>query len=136
MDSRVQVVGAAVLRDGRVLSCRRTSPPQLAGAWEFPGGKVDPGETDREALARELAEELGVRAVVGARLGPDVDIRGTGVLRVYVAELADGEEPQLLDHDRHRWLAAAELDDVPWIDVDRPVVEALRTLLGADGDRP
>ncbi len=136
MDSRVQVVGAAVLRDGRVLSCRRTSPPRLAGAWEFPGGKVDPGETDREALARELAEELGVRAVVGERLGPDVDLRGTGVLRVYLVELVDGEEPQLLDHDRHRWLSADSLDDVPWIDVDRPVVEALRPLLRADGDRP
>ncbi len=132
MDSRVQVVGAAVLRDGKVLSCRRTSPPRLAGTWEFPGGKVDPGESDREALTRELAEELGVRAVVGERLGPDVDIRGTGVLRVYLTELAGGDEPQLLDHDRHRWLAGHELDEVPWIDVDRPVVEALRALLCGD----
>jgi len=127
----VQVVGAALVRDGppRVLSCRRTSPPRLAGRWEFPGGKVDAGESDREALARELREELGVHAEVGERLGPEVDIGGTAVLRVYLARLTGEGEPQLLDHDAHRWLTAGELDDVPWIEVDRPVVDALRALL-------
>ncbi len=131
----VQVVGAAVLRDAppRVLSCRRTGPPELAGRWEFPGGKVDPGEDDHQALTRELAEELGVRAVIGERVGPDLDLRGTAVLRVYLARLADDAEPELLDHDAHRWLTADELDDVPWIEADRPVVEALRRLLGAGG---
>ena len=128
----MEVVGAALLRDDppRVLSCRRTAPPRLAGRWEFPGGKVDPGESDREALRRELTEELGVRAVVGERLGPEVELAGA-VLRVYLARLLDGDEPRLLDHDAHRWLTAAELDDVPWIEVDRPVVEALRALLAA-----
>lgn len=135
MTDLVQVVGAALLRADppRVLSCRRTSPPRLAGRWEFPGGKVDPGESDREALARELREELGVRAEVGDRLGPEVDIAGTAVLRVYLARLVDEGEPQLLDHDAHRWLTADELDEVPWIEVDRPVVEALRPLLGTTG---
>ena len=131
----VQVVGAALLRDRplRVLSCRRTSPPALAGRWEFPGGKVDPGESDREALARELQEELGVRAEIGERLGPQIDLGGTAVLRVYRARLLDGEEPRLLDHDAHRWLTAEQLDDVPWIEADRPVVEALAAVLSAGG---
>jgi 8-oxo-dGTP diphosphatase len=130
---RVAVVGAALLRTGddgvrRVLSSRRTEPPHLAGYWEFPGGKVDPGETDRQALVRELREELEVDAEVGERVGDDLPIGDTAVLRVYQARLLRGE-PALVDHDAHRWLAADELDDVAWIPVDRPLVGALRELL-------
>lgn len=131
--SRVAVVGAAVLRTGadgvrRVLASRRTDPPHLAGYWELPGGKVDPGESDVEALVRELDEELRVEVEVGGRLGEDLAIGETAVLRGYVCELVRGE-PALVDHDAHRWLAAGELDDVDWIPVDRPLVDALRALL-------
>ena len=122
------MVGAALLRDGRVLASRRTGPPSLAGLWEFPGGKVEPGESDVEALVRELREELGVEAQVGERLGEDVPVGDALVLRVYLCTAAG--EPSLVDHDAHRWLSRAELDDVPWIPVDAPVVEALRPLLG------
>lgn len=130
---RVLVVGAAVLRtcdDGvrRVLASRRTEPPHLAGLWEFPGGKVEPGEDDEQALLRELAEELHVTVAVGSRLGEDVPIGETAVLRVYVAELTAGE-PAFVDHDAHRWLAAGELDDVAWIPVDLPLVAQLPALL-------
>jgi 8-oxo-dGTP diphosphatase len=123
----VRVVGAAVIRDGRVLASRRTEPARLAGQWEFPGGKVEEGETDEAALVRELEEELGVRATVGERLGPDLPIGDTAVLRVYVAAFEG--EPALVDHDQHRWLAVDELDDVPWIPVDLPLVDLLRTRL-------
>lgn len=132
---RQAVVGAALVRTGadgvrRVLASRRTAPSRLAGRWEFPGGKVDPGESDAEALARELREELDVEAVVEDRLGPDLLLGDSAVLRVYLArQLSDGE-PALVDHDEHRWLAADELDDVDWIQVDRPLVEELRHLLG------
>ena len=125
---RVGVVGAALVRDGRVLASRRTEPPQLAGLWEFPGGKVEVGESDEQALRRELREELRVEASVGARLGDDVLIGETAVLRVYLCTLLAGE-PALVDHDAHRWLSAGELDDVAWIPVDLPVVEQLRVLL-------
>jgi 8-oxo-dGTP diphosphatase len=128
----VQVVGAALLRDGRVLASRRTSPPHLAGLWEFPGGKVEDGESDVAALTRELHEELGVDAVVGERVGPDLDLGGTAVMRVYLATVVAGE-PALRDHDAHRWLLAEELDDVPWIPADAPVLEALRQVLGGSG---
>ena len=126
----VSVVGAALLRDGppRVLASRRTDPPRLAGFWEFPGGKVEAGETDEQALVRELREELGVEVVVGARLGADLPIGETAVLRVYTARITRGE-PALVDHDEHRWLTAAELDDVPWLPVDLPLVAELRSLL-------
>lgn len=125
---RVGVVGGALVRNGRVLAARRTEPPHLAGLWEFPGGKVEAGESDTEALRRELREELVVEAAVEARLGPDVLLGNTGVLRVYLCRLLSGE-PALVDHDAHRWLGPDELTDVPWIPVDRPVVEALRAVL-------
>ena len=127
------MVGAALLRtddDGvrRVLSSRRTEPPHLAGYWEFPGGKLDPGETDEQALVRELREELQVDAEVGERFGDELPIGDSAVLRVYTARLLRGE-PALVDHDAHRWLSADELDDVDWIPVDRPLVDGLRALL-------
>jgi 8-oxo-dGTP diphosphatase len=130
----VEVVGAAVLRDDppRVLASRRTEPPRLAGLWEFPGGKVEASESDEQALARELREELGVEVVVGERLGPDLPIGETAVLRVYRCRIVAGE-PALVDHDEHRWLTADELEDVPWIPVDLPLVAELRTLLTGPG---
>jgi 8-oxo-dGTP diphosphatase len=126
----VGVVGAALVRDDppQVLASRRTQPPRLAGYWEFPGGKVEPGESDEHALVRELREELGIEAAVGERLGGDLPIGETAVLRVYVCRIVSGELT-LVDHDEHRWLAAAELEDVPWIGVDLPLLPALRAFL-------
>ena len=124
------MVGAALVRElpgrGRcVLASRRTEPPRLAGLWEFPGGKVEAGESDEQALRRELREELQVEVAVGERLGDDLPIGETAVLRVYLCTLVQGE-PALVDHDEHRWLTASELLDVAWIPVDLPLVEALR----------
>lgn len=127
---RVGVVGAALLRDDppRVLASRRTEPPRLAGLWEFPGGKVEAGESDQQALVRELREELGVSATVGDRLGPDLLIGSTAVLRVYLCRIEHGE-PALVDHDEHRWLTATDLDSVAWIPVDLPLLADLRRVL-------
>ena len=115
----------------RVLAGRRSSPAHLAGRWEFPGGKVERGEDDGSALVRELREELQVEVEVGERLGDDLPIGATAVLRVYVCRLLEGE-PALVDHDEHRWLGAHELLDVPWIPVDLPLVEQLRGRLRGD----
>jgi 8-oxo-dGTP diphosphatase len=126
------VVGAAIIGDGRVLACARSAPPEVAGRWEFPGGKVEPGETETDALARECAEELGVRVEIGARVGRDVRMaHGRSVLRVYVARLLHGDQPKALEHLELRWLAAGELDTVPWLPADVPIVAALRPLLAA-----
>ncbi|MDQ1713901.1 MAG: 8-oxo-dGTP diphosphatase [Frankiaceae bacterium] len=130
------VVGAAIL-DGtppgcRVLVTQRAEPPALAGLWEFPGGKVEDGETDRDALVREVREELDVAVTVGERLGPDLLLdgaRGPWTLRVFVARIDSGEV-RLVEHADARWLTAAELDDVAWIPADAPLVQALRELLG------
>ena len=124
----VGVVGAALVREGTVLASRRTEPPRLAGFWEFPGGKVEAGETDEQALGRELREELRVEVEVGSRLGGDLPIGETAVLRVYLCRVVSGE-PELVDHDEHRWLGPDELGDVAWLPVDLPLLEPLREVL-------
>jgi 8-oxo-dGTP diphosphatase len=126
------IVAAVIIMDARVLGCERSSPPEAAGRWEFPGGKVEPGETDQEALARECAEELGVRVEVGDRVGPDVPLaHGRAVLRVFAVRLLGGDLPQALEHRSMRWLAADELDSVPWLPADQPIVAELPGLLAA-----
>ena len=124
------VVGAAILDGTRLLAAQRSQPPALAGRWEFPGGKVEPGESEQAALVREVAEELGVAVAVGQRVGADVELRPGLVLRVWVATLLSGEPRPLEDHSALRWLAADEWYDVPWLTADLPVVHALRELLG------
>jgi 8-oxo-dGTP diphosphatase len=121
------VVGAAIVRDGRVLAARRTAPAETAGRWEFPGGKVDEGETDGESLVREVQEELGVRVAVGRWLAGEEPI-GPYVLRVALASLEAGELAPT-EHDEVRWLAAGELDDVDWLEGDRPFLTELSQVL-------
>ncbi|MCP2325417.1 8-oxo-dGTP diphosphatase [Hamadaea flava] len=124
------IVGAAIIEDGRVLACERSDPPETAGRWEFPGGKVEPGEAEIDALVRECEEELGVRVRVGERVGGDVPMaNGRSVLRVYTAVLLDGDRPQALEHAQLRWLAVDELGEVPWLPADAPIVAALPTFL-------
>jgi 8-oxo-dGTP diphosphatase len=130
VQSRKVIVAAVIITDGRVLACERASPPEVAGRWEFPGGKVEPGETDQQALARECAEELGVRVEVGERVGPDVPLaHGRAVLRVYAVRLLEGDVPQALEHSAMRWLSAEQLDSVPWLPADKPIVSELPALL-------
>jgi 8-oxo-dGTP diphosphatase len=127
---RQVIVAAAIIVDGRVLACERSEPPAVAGRWEFPGGKVEPGESDAVALARECVEELAVRVEVGDRVGPEVPLaHGRAVLRVYLARLVDDEPPRALEHAAMRWLAADELHHVQWLPADAPVVDALRPYL-------
>lgn len=122
------VVGAAILRDGCVLAARRTAPAAAAGRWEFPGGKVEPGETREAALVREVAEELGCRVEVTGWLAGEVPISETHTLAVALANLVDGA-PEPVEHDLVRWLAAGELGDVDWLEADRPFLAELRDLL-------
>ncbi|WIM95871.1 (deoxy)nucleoside triphosphate pyrophosphohydrolase [Actinoplanes oblitus] len=125
------IVAAVIIEGGRVLACQRSAPPEAAGKWEFPGGKVERGETEQQALARECAEELGITVVVGGRVGPDVPLaHGRAVLRVYAVEVLDGGQPAALEHKDLRWLAADQLDSVPWLPADVPIVSELPALLG------
>ncbi|KHL00838.1 DNA mismatch repair protein MutT [Sinomonas humi] len=133
----VQVVGAAIVdslgRPMRLLAARRTAPPAFAGMWEFPGGKVEPGETPEAALHRELAEELGIRVQLGREVAaPEPGgwpLNAKAAMRVWFAEIIDGDPSPLEDHDELRWV---ELDDVErltglaWIPADFPILEAVR----------
>ncbi len=122
------VVGAAVVRDGRLLAQQRAYPESHAGQWELPGGRVEAGEKPEDALVRECVEELGVTVVVGEQVGPDVPLKKDVVLRIYAASLGDGE-PEALEHNAVRWLTADELPGVDWLPADRVLVPALQVLL-------
>jgi 8-oxo-dGTP diphosphatase len=123
------VVGAAIVRTGTLLAARRTKPPEAAGRWELPGGKVEDGEQPGDALVREIAEELGCGISVDGWLDGEQPISRTHVLRAAVCALVDGEPRPGADHDELRWLAADELDDVDWLEPDRPFLPDLRALL-------
>jgi len=124
------VVGAALLDgEGRVLAAQRAAPPELAGRWEFPGGKVEPGESETAALVRECREELGVEVELDARLGEDLPVElGGAVLRVWTGRIVAGTLAAT-EHAALRWLDPAELDEVDWLPADRPLLDALRPLL-------
>jgi 8-oxo-dGTP diphosphatase len=123
------VVAGAIVDGSKLLIAQRLRPPELAGRWELPGGKVAAGETEPAALARELAEELGVGVEVGGRLGDDVELSPTMTLRAYQATLISGQ-PHPHDHAALRWVSAAELDDVDWVPADRGFLPVLARLLG------
>ena len=122
------VVAGALIADRALLVAQRRRPPDLAGLWELPGGKVAPGETEVTALARELREELGVEVVVGERIGVDVAIRDAIVLRAYLVNQTGGVLTAL-DHRALRWVDATELLDLPWVPADRAWLPELRRLL-------
>jgi 8-oxo-dGTP diphosphatase len=132
------VVGAAIVDDlhapSTLLTARRTEPAHLAGGWELPGGKVEPGEDPIDALHREIREELGVDIEIGALVeGPLAGSWPLGdsyVIQVWLARVTAGEPQPLEDHDKLRVLTKAQLHDVGWLPGDLPFVAALAALLG------
>ncbi|MGW7357893.1 (deoxy)nucleoside triphosphate pyrophosphohydrolase [Streptomyces sp. NPDC054802] len=124
MTDRVVVVAGAVYEEGRLLAARRSAPEELAGRWELPGGKLEPGESPEQALVRELREELGIETEPVERVPGEWPLRPGCVLQVWTVRLVSGEPSPLQDHDALRWLAPEELDAVDWLDQDRPAVAA------------
>lgn len=131
--AEARVVAAAVIAHGRVLACRRVTPAEEARHWELPGGKVQPGESEQQALVREVREELGCELRPLHRLAGEVSLRSGLVLSAWVAELAHGE-PVPTEHDSLRWLAPEELGEVEWLPPDEGFVAQLQDPL-LDGER-
>ena len=122
----VQVVAAVLVDRGRVFATQRGYGP-WKDFWEFPGGKIEPGETPEEALVREIREELDTEIRVGEKLQqveydyPDFHLS----MGCYLCAVVSGRLT-LLEHESARWLAAAELDQVHWLPADLQVVSLLR----------
>jgi 8-oxo-dGTP diphosphatase len=129
------IVGAAIVRDGTLLAQQRAWPAEAAGQWELPGGRVEPGESEVDALRRECVEELDVKISVGERVGPDVGLPGGKVLRIFAAGLAEGE-PRPVEHMGLRWLTADELLTVVWLPADRQLLPDLRRLVSSGAFNP
>lgn len=123
---RIDVVGAVILRDGKVL-CAQRGPGHLEGFWEFPGGKIENGETAREALAREIDEELHCVVKVGDEITTTTHEYDFGIvtLTTFYCDLLDGT-PALTEHAKFRWLKPNELTTLAWAPADVPAVELIR----------
>lgn len=120
----IDVVGAVIVRDGLVLCAQRGPDGSLAGKWEFPGGKVEHGESGRPALEREIDEELQCVVEVGEEIATTRydDGRVVVVLTTYWCRLVAGT-PQLTEHTSLRWVAPNELRGLDWAPADVPAVE-------------
>ena len=134
----LKVGAAAIVRQGHagweLLSARRTEPPIAAGLWEFPGGKVDPGETPEACVVREVKEELGVDVTLHERIvGPLHGYWQLGeriAIALWLCTIPDDQNPVMLeDHDAIAWLTVETLYSVPWIPADEIIVRELEVAL-------
>jgi A/G-specific adenine glycosylase len=123
---RIEVTAAVIHKDDKVFIARRPSHGLLGGMWEFPGGKLEPGETDEQALAREILEELGAEVKVGEKLGSyhHAYTHFRVSLRAYHCSLLSGK-PRALEASEIRWVAINELGDFPMGKLDRMISRTL-----------
>jgi 8-oxo-dGTP diphosphatase len=126
MTKQISVVGAVVIRHGKVLCAQRGPGGALPGLWEFPGGKVEPGETARQALEREIREELHCDIEVGEEVtttNHDYDF-GRVSLTTFYSRLISGDV-RLTEHSDLRWLEPSRLTELDWAPADQPAVERI-----------
>lgn len=123
---RIEVVGAVVVRDGMILAARRGPHSRLPGLWEFAGGKIEAGETARQALEREIREELDCVVDVGEELTTTTRAYDFGdvELTTFWCELRSGA-PRLTEHSEVRWMRPAALDSIEWAPADIPAVRMI-----------
>ncbi|MCW1887493.1 (deoxy)nucleoside triphosphate pyrophosphohydrolase [Luteolibacter flavescens] len=126
----IEVVAGLILDGtGRLLACKRPEGKHLGGKWEFPGGKVEPGESPSDALVRELEEELGIRVETATALTPVVWDYGRGPIRLhpFLCRILSGQ-PHPHEHSEIRWCGPDELGELDWAEADVPILEEWRAM--------
>lgn len=129
-----RLVVAAIITDeqDRVLAARRNRPATLAGRWEFPGGKLESGESPQQAVVREIREELGTDVSCGAELPAEQGcwpIDEHLELRAFFARITAGSPQPGDSHDELCWLEASRLTELDWLDADVPIAAAAAEVL-------
>ncbi|MCF8540643.1 MAG: (deoxy)nucleoside triphosphate pyrophosphohydrolase [Aurantimicrobium sp.] len=127
----IRVVAAVIERDGKILACRRAPHKSLAGLWEFPGGKVEPGETDEVALAREILEELGLIIEVGNQIFEVQDSSSDILISLVFLRatlMTSISSFALTDHDKAEFLKLEEISRVAWSPLDKKMAANLKDL--------
>lgn len=128
----LEVVCALIIHEnGKFLACQRGNQSTLPDKWEFPGGKIEPGESKEDALKRELWEELEVRISIQKPLDtvnhqyPDFDI----ALSPFICKITSPQPPKPLEHKEIRWVTFSEASCLDWADADLPIIEQYKILL-------
>jgi 8-oxo-dGTP diphosphatase len=127
----IHVVAAIFSRDEKILASRRAPHKSSAGLWEFPGGKVEPGEDSFAALEREIKEELGIECKALRTYDTSITEVGDQLIKLetIICDFDSAKELSSTDHDEFRWLAIEDLDQVEWAAPDLPAVEKLSMVI-------
>jgi 8-oxo-dGTP diphosphatase len=128
MKDIIKVTAAILENDGQIIIAQRKSSDHLSGKWEFPGGKIEPGETPEECLARELKEEFDIDVTIGEPLGSNIHHYDhiSIKLMAYRASWVGGEIT-MNDHKAYRWVTIDQLTEFDFAPADVPFVEMLYT---------
>ena len=124
----IKVVAAILQKEDKILIARKKEGKPLAGYFEFPGGKIEKGETPEESLARELMEEMNIKIDVKEYVGESIYDYGNGKvisLLGYISEIIDGEI-KLSDHDRYEWVTLEEINNYKIAPADIQLIDKLR----------
>ena len=130
MPKQIHVVGAVITRGGLVMCAQRGDDGNLPGLWEFPGGKIEQGESKQAALMREITEELGCTVEVGREVTTTTHEYEFGevTLTTFYCRLVAGT-PKLTEHTSLKWLPPDELETIPWAPADIPALALIRAEL-------